>query len=66
MATMWSRSRDINQDTLFPSLAALVEAYDLEAGETVYACQVVTGYEFKNIRARFLTEADLRELDRIY
>lgn len=63
---MWSRSRDINQDTLFPSLAALVEAYDLEAGETVYTCQVVTGYEVKNIRARFLTEADLRELDRIY
>lgn len=63
---MWSRSRDINQDTLFPSLAALVEAYDLEACETVYACQVVTGYEFKNILARFLTEADLRELDRIY
>jgi hypothetical protein len=66
MATMWSKSGEINPANLFPSLASLVEAYDLEAGETVYTCQVVIGYEVKNIRARFLTEADLRDLDRIY
>lgn len=66
MATMWSRSRVINLSALFPSLGALAEAYDLEAGETVYTCHVVTGNEIKNIRARLLTEANLRDLDRIY
>lgn len=59
---MWSKSRYIKQNNLFPSLAA----YDLEAGATVYTCHVVAGNEVKNIRARFLTEADLRDLDRIY
>ncbi|WP_323946657.1 hypothetical protein [Aeromonas hydrophila] len=67
MATMWSRNQQIDPANLYPSLAALVEAYDLEGGETVYACHKVqgpNGIEFKNVRPQFLTEADIRDIDR--
>lgn len=67
MVTLWSRNREIDPANLYPSLAALVEAYDLEGGETVYSCHNVpgpNGSEFKNVRHHFLTEADIRDIDR--
>lgn len=69
LTTMWSRSKVIDPANLHPSLAALVEAYDLEGGETVYTCQISPSsshIEPMNIRPLLLSEADVRDIDRIY
>lgn len=69
MSAGWSISREVDPAKLYSTLAELVDAYALEGGETVFFCEnrpdCNGGYSLY-VRSRFLSEADIREIERIY